>query len=77
MYLSGVGIISLVTVFIAAAVVFGLIGFFIGLEQAEVVYEQVCRVDRFFANIGYLVVGVAIVVAAGGIFYLFTKNRRW
>ena len=74
MYLSTGGVIGLVTGFLVTALIFGLIGFFIGLEQAEVIYEQLCHVDKFFASLGYLVAGTVVV---GGGLYLYIKGRRW
>lgn len=74
MYLSSEGIIKLVAGFLATALVFGLIGFYIGLEQAEVVYEQLCQVDGFFAGLGYLVAAVVVVVV---VIYFVTRSRRW
>lgn len=77
MYLSTGWVIALGTAFIAVAMVFGLIGGYVGYEQADFVCDRLTSADQGFARLGQLVAAVFVLGIVGGILYLVGKDKRW
>ena len=77
MYLSTGWVITLGTAFVAVAMVSGLLGGYIGYEQAGFVCDRLTSVDRGFVRLGQLVAAVVVLAIVGGILYLVCKDRRW